>query len=189
MSGTWSSAWSRPAPRGRCRCRRAGARTLSCPAGREPRLGLGLAYRSFPDVLPALGAVAASGGGHCMESRMRPQTRPSLLQIVISLDDFAQLVLGPFVPPVGVGVVTLHQLLEPGLDLVAVGARSSNRALPAICAPAASRVRRRLRRSGGSARGRNRADRRSGEGRSPRPAPSGAACRGPAIVPVFQVGR
>src|SRR4029079_2159748 len=45
----------------------------------------------------------------------------SLLQIVISLDDFAQLVLGPFVPPVGVGVVSFHQFLEPGLDLETLG--------------------------------------------------------------------
>src|SRR5690348_16848623 len=45
----------------------------------------------------------------------------SLLQIVISLYDFAQLVFGPFVSAVGVGVVALNQLLEPGLDLESLG--------------------------------------------------------------------
>src|SRR6266853_735700 len=44
----------------------------------------------------------------------------SLFQIVISLDDFAQLVFGPFVSAIGVRVVALDQLLEPGLDLVAL---------------------------------------------------------------------
>src|SRR5215510_2669070 len=45
-----------------------------------------------------------------------------LLEIVIGLDDFPQLVLGPLVTPVGVGVMALHQLLEAVLDLVAVSA-------------------------------------------------------------------
>src|SRR5690349_2239161 len=45
-----------------------------------------------------------------------------LLEIVIGLDDFPQLVLGPLVTPVGVGVMPLHQLLEAGLDPLAVGA-------------------------------------------------------------------
>src|SRR5687767_10658607 len=48
---------------------------------------------------------------------------PGLLQIVISLDDFAQLVFGPFVPTVGVGVVAFDQLLETRLDLVPVRRR------------------------------------------------------------------
>ena len=41
--GRGRRAWSRRAPRGRCRCRTAGAPTPSCPACREPRLGLGRA--------------------------------------------------------------------------------------------------------------------------------------------------
>src|SRR5215831_2259129 len=47
--------------------------------------------------------------------------QPSLFQIVISLDDFTQLVFGPFVPTVGVRMVALDQLLEPRLDLLAFG--------------------------------------------------------------------
>src|SRR5262249_41106848 len=39
-----------------------------------------------------------------------------LLEIVIGLDDFPQLVLGPLVTPVGIGVMALHQLLEAVLD-------------------------------------------------------------------------
>src|SRR5262245_60080902 len=54
---------------------------------------------------------------------LRPTSdEPSLLEIVISLDDFAQLVLGPLVAAVGVRMVALHQLLEAGLDLGAIGA-------------------------------------------------------------------
>ena len=46
----------------------------------------------------------------------------SLLQIVIGLDDFAQLVLGARVAAIGVGVVALNQLLEARLDLVRASA-------------------------------------------------------------------
>src|SRR5262245_42785726 len=49
---------------------------------------------------------------------------PSLFQIVIGLDNFAQLVLRPRIAPIGVGVMALHQLLEPGFDLLARGRRT-----------------------------------------------------------------
>src|SRR5215470_4082888 len=66
-----------------------------------------------------IGATAGRQGYSLAVSSASDQ--PSLFEIVISLDDFAQLVFGPFVPTVGVGMVTLDQLLEPSLDLVAFG--------------------------------------------------------------------
>src|SRR5262245_6240514 len=57
--------------------------------------------------------------GYSLGLSLATSDEASLLQIVISLDDFAQLVFGPFVSAVGVRVVALDQLLEPGLDLVA----------------------------------------------------------------------
>src|SRR5690349_6305127 len=43
------------------------------------------------------------------------------LQIIVRLDDLAQLVLGAAVAAVGVGMVEHHQLLEARLDLAALG--------------------------------------------------------------------
>src|SRR6185503_11594822 len=64
-------------------------------------------------------ATGAHRIGYSLELGWQASDQSSLLEIVISLDDFAQLVLGPFVPPIGVGVVAFDQLLEPRLDLVA----------------------------------------------------------------------
>ncbi len=47
--------------------------------------------------------------------------QPGLFQIVIGLDDFAQLVLGARIAAVEVGVVQFHLLLEPRLDHLARG--------------------------------------------------------------------
>src|SRR5215813_3489938 len=46
---------------------------------------------------------------------------PGGLQIIIRLDDLAQLILGGAVAAVGVGMMALHQLLEARLDLAALG--------------------------------------------------------------------
>ena len=86
----------------------------------NPGLGLGWHVVSFPD-LSRCWAMAPHRLGHSLERCWRTLDEPSLLQIVISLDDFAQLVFGPFVPPVGVGVMALDQLLEARLDLVPLG--------------------------------------------------------------------
>src|SRR5262245_42829184 len=45
------------------------------------------------------------------------------LQIIVGLDDLAQLVLAGAVAAVRVGMVPLHQLLEARLDLIALRAR------------------------------------------------------------------
>src|SRR5262245_39281792 len=58
----------------------------------------------------------------CGRPRASVSDEARLLEIVIGLDDFPQLVLGPLVAPVGVWVVPLHQLLEAGFDPLAVGA-------------------------------------------------------------------
>src|SRR5262245_40224929 len=65
--------------------------------------------------------------GRVMPRRMALQglqpvsDEPSLLQIVIGLDNFAQLILRARIAAVQVGVMTFHQLLEAGLDLLLGG--------------------------------------------------------------------
>ena len=92
----------------------------------NPGLGLGWHIVSVSGCLAGARRLAPHRIGYSLELGWQASDEPSLLQIVISLDDFAQLVFGPFVPPVGVGVVAFDQLLEPRLDLVAVGRRPSN---------------------------------------------------------------
>jgi hypothetical protein len=46
---------------------------------------------------------------------------PSLLEIVIGLDNFAQLILRARIPAIGIRVVALDQLLEAALDLLPGG--------------------------------------------------------------------
>src|SRR5438105_12055498 len=57
---------------------------------------------------------------------MKHDRKPTLpeadrFEIIIGLDDFAQPVLGRAVAAIGVGVVTLDQGLEAGLDLLDAG--------------------------------------------------------------------
>ena len=68
----------------------------------------------------------------------RPSDEPRLLQIVIGLDDLAQLLLRRTVAAVAVGMVALDQFLEPGLDLLARRLSRQAQRLAATCAPAAS---------------------------------------------------
>ena len=46
---------------------------------------------------------------------------PGLFEIIIGLDDLAQLFLGPAVAAVGVRVVNLHEFLKTRLDILALG--------------------------------------------------------------------
>ena len=62
---------------------------------------------------------AAAAGA---KRREPPSARASRFQIIVGLDDLAQLVLAAAVAAVGVGMVALHQQLEARLDLGAVGA-------------------------------------------------------------------
>ena len=114
---------------------------------------------------------------------------PCLFQIVIGLDDFAQLVLGALVAAVGVGVVAFDQLLEARLDL---GLRRRRREIERIqrlwlqrlegVAPPAPRA------GWPNARKRRRAGR---ETRRPFPcmAPPWRVPCAQALAPAFQVGR
>jgi hypothetical protein len=88
----------------------------------HPGLDLGWHIAWFPDVSPSARQEMPHRNGCSLRLDWRGSNQSSLLEIVISLDDFAQLVLGPFVPPVGVGVMAFDQLLEPRLDLLAGGA-------------------------------------------------------------------
>ena len=97
--------------------------------------GMSFRFRMFFQVL---GRQCRTGSANDRELPSVPASdEASLLQIVISLDDFAQLVLGPLVAAIGVGVVALDQLLEPGLDLGTRRRLPADRGLPAISAPAA----------------------------------------------------
>src|SRR5262245_14801348 len=68
-------------------------------------------------VFPVLGTHAAPGGLTKFQVWQSSLRQPSLLEIVIGLDDFAQLVLRARIAAVGIGMVALDQLLEARLDL------------------------------------------------------------------------
>ena len=91
--------------------------------------GMSLRFRMV--VAGARHVHAAGSATRCELPSLAGLRRGRLLQIVIGLDDFAQLVLGPLVAAVGVGMVALHQLLEPRLDLDRGPRRPADRALPA----------------------------------------------------------
>ena len=77
--------------------------------------GIAIGFRML---LPVPAEVAAPDRPKDNEyRRLQASDEASLLQIVISLDDFAQPVLGPLIPAIGVGMVALYQFLELGLDL------------------------------------------------------------------------
>ena len=81
-----------------------------------PRLGLGLAYRfGFRMFCPVLGNSTPHRIGYSLELGWQASDQSSLLEIVISLDDFAQLVLGPFVPPLASGWWRLTSSLKRAL--------------------------------------------------------------------------
>ena len=58
------------------------------------------------------------GIGTCSNS-----AESGLLEVIIGLDDLAQLVFRGAIPAIGVGVMAFHQLLEPRLDVGAGGVR------------------------------------------------------------------
>src|SRR5215813_12440393 len=73
----------------------------------------------FPDVCSQCRCCTGSAK-RVVPYVLAASNEPSLLEIVIGLDDFTQLVLGPLVAAVSIGVVLLHELLEAGLDLRAI---------------------------------------------------------------------
>src|SRR5262245_57435046 len=80
--------------------------------------GIGLRFRMF---FLERGLISRRG----MALGLQPvSNEPSLLEIVIGLDNFAQLILRARIPAIGIGVVTLHQLLEAALDLLPGGFRT-----------------------------------------------------------------
>src|SRR5262249_56192391 len=63
------------------------------------------------------GGVGAGAGEQRAAALREQSAQASGLEVVVGLDDLGQLVLAGAVAAVGIGVVALHQELEPCLDL------------------------------------------------------------------------